>query len=257
LAPTAKHVRFAKKSRLDQKCRGGFWRFATERFFFIEELMTAYGLPHAFHCESDNLLYCALAELLPVFQRHYPGIAATSDNDDRCILGFMYFGSPGAAASLTEYLGVRSAKSPENDMEMIAAHLRASPPSVIDSLPIVPAGFTCSWTTPSGKRSKRPETFSRHAAAFGSVFDAAAIGQYLGGIDPRNTDKPSTVGFINDSCVFDPSVFTYVWKEIAGRRRVPFLRYAGVDHRINNLHVSVANISTLRRRSPPSRPPSP
>lgn len=248
LRPTKKHQRFMKKTRIDQQFRGGFWRFDIERFFFIEELMIAFQLPHCFHIESDNLLYCSLKELLPVLQSHYPGIAATFDNDDRCIAGFMYFGSESAAASLTDYLAGRSALSESIGMHIIAEYRQLSSPGAVVTLPIVPDGFSCEWTTLSGMTSVDPDAFSRHATEFKSVFDAAAIGQFLGGVDPRNTKESTTVGFINESCVFDPSVFEYEWKELRGIGKVPFLRYRKVDYRINNLHIHSKALHLFRSR---------
>ena len=38
---------------------------------------------------------------------------------------------------------------------------------------------------------------------FQYIFDAAAIGQYLGGIDPIH-DKNDTSGFVNEICIINP-----------------------------------------------------
>jgi hypothetical protein len=70
---------------------------------------------------------------------------------------------------------------------------------------------------------------------FGSIFDAAAIGQFLGGIDPRNgVSKP---GFINESCLFNPGLMTFVWERDAYGRLVPYAIYGSTKARINNLHI--------------------
>ena len=205
--------------------------------FLIEELMISFQLEHCFHIENDNLIYCRLNELLPLMKAYYPGIAATFDNDDRCVPGFMYFGSAQAATSLTKFLTLESSRSSRNDMELIADYRKVSDPGKIDSLPIVPEGLVSEWVTSSGKRSVHPEIYTNHAKEFKSVFDAAAIGQYLGGVDPRNARNNITIGFINESCVFDPSQFKYEWTVVDDRGRLPFLSYKGIDARINNLHI--------------------
>ena len=243
----AEHRRFSRETKLDGRRRGGFWRFATERFFVIEEWMRAYGIPSCFHCENDVLLYTPLSELMPLTQRLYPGLAITLDNDSRCIPGFMYIGSLEAASHLVAFLATRRTRE-ENDMVALAALYQESTPAQVDSLPIVPPGFAGDWTTPSGLRSRRPSTFLNHAEEYSSVFDAAALGQYLAGIDPRNSKKESTVGFKNESCVFDPSGFDYQWREVPGVGRVPYLGYKGEWYRINNLHVHSKALRPLRSR---------
>lgn len=248
LEPSVEHRRFSRHTRLDGKFMGGLWKYATERFFFIEELMRAYDLPDCFHCENDNLLYTPLSVLRPLMRRLYPGLAVTLDNDNRCIPGFMYFGSRDAAGGLVEFLGAKRSAG-ENDMVTLAEYYRQSRREQIDSLPIVPPGFRGDWTTPSGFRSANPTIFSNHAADFESVFDAAALGQYLAGIDPRITDKKTTVGFINESCVFDPSEFEYEWRDTSGVGRVPYLSYQGAWYKINNLHVHSKSLRGLRSRA--------
>jgi hypothetical protein len=156
------HRRFSKETKLDGRRRGGFWRFATERFFVIEEWMRAFDIPSCFHCENDVLLYTPLSELMPLTQRLYPGLAITLDNDARCIPGFLYIGSRAAASSLVAFLAARRTRE-ENDMVALAALYQESTPAQVDSLPIVPPGFAGDWTTPSGLRSRRPSTFLNHA----------------------------------------------------------------------------------------------
>jgi hypothetical protein len=88
----------------------------------------------------------------------------------------------------------------------------------------------------------------------GLVFDAAAIGQYLGGADSRSFRplrrfwhrflKPKTPilpslgpGFINESCLFDASLFSYLWGPDAQGRRVPYMVFEGQQIPIANLHI--------------------
>jgi len=61
------------------------------------------------------------------------------------------------------------------------------------------------------------------------------MGQYLGGIDPIH--RNSAPGFINETCVFNPSHLTYVWWCDNKGRKVPFALYKGNLHKIANLHI--------------------
>src|SRR5207302_1299130 len=82
---SAKHRAFHETSRLDRMFRNGFWTFTTERFFVIETAMARLGLESVFHLENDVMIYADVQTLTPRFERLYPGIAATFDNDTRCI----------------------------------------------------------------------------------------------------------------------------------------------------------------------------
>ena len=85
-----------------------------------------------------------------------------------------------------------------------------------------------------------PQIYCQNINFFKSIFDAAAIGQYLGGGDPRNgTHGP---GFINESCIFNPSLLVYEWLEDLEGRKVPFAVYGGEKFRVNNLHIHSKNL---------------
>jgi hypothetical protein len=78
---------------------------------------------------------------------------------------------------------------------------------------------------------------------FRSIFDAAAIGQYLGGIDPRNTSDSSTIGFINESAVYDPrKLYLETGIDEKGRKCYYARSQMGL-WRINNLHIHSKNLT--------------
>ena len=66
---------------------------------------------------------------------------------------------------------------------------------------------------------------------FNMIFDAAAIGQYIGGIDPRNTTY-DTIGFINETSVINYQHYTIEWVE-----KKPFLLINKNKVPIFNLHI--------------------
>ena len=71
---------------------------------------------------------------------------------------------------------------------------------------------------------------------FGGIFDACSIGQYLGGVDPRNIPG-NTDGFINETSVNNPSDFIYVWEN--GEL---FAEWSGRTIKVNNIHVHSKNL---------------
>jgi hypothetical protein len=233
---TAEHRRFIKRSRLDKHWAGGFWNHATERFFYLYDLMLEYQLENVFHLENDNMLYADVQELLPIFRQYYPEIGATFDNEERFIGGFVYIHNASSLLPLVTYLAGHAHEG-RYEMQVIAQFKEERERSQIDYLPIIHSEYVAAnpLVSPFGHRARDPQSFCNRVDVFDSIFDAAALGQYLGGIDPRN--GPSVPGFINESCVFNPSLLTYEWQCDAEGRNVPYAIYAGRKRRINNLHI--------------------
>jgi hypothetical protein len=239
LNPTLRHNMFIQHSILNKSFRDGFWTL--ERFLYLDDFIQQYDLKDVFHLENDNTLYANLKELLPIFQKCYQGIGAVFDNDDRCIPGFLYIAHKEAIANLSSFFAAQ-AHSGSTDMEIIASYKKKYP-DYIQALPIIPLtyGLVYPLVSNTGKRTNNPLVFSNNIDQFNSIFDAAAIGQYLGGIDPRN--GPSLPGFINESCLFNPANFTYEWKIDKQGRMIPYTLFQGTAYRINNLHIHSKNLT--------------
>jgi len=236
LSQTKDHKRFIKRSTLDKGFREGFWTYTSERFLYLNDYMNQNKSKNVFHMEYDNMLYADLNALLPIFTGNYKGIAATFDNDQRCIPGFIYFRDRNSMSDLARYFADHVHLG-YNDMEMIAHYKVEKGSDYVEHLPIIMTEYatTNALVSPMGHTGKNPLKYCLHYSLFQSIFDAAAIGQFLGGIDPRN--GPSVPGFINESCIFNPSALIYVWEEDANGRRVPYALYGQSKCRINNLHI--------------------
>lgn len=230
---TPEHVAFRKVGRPK-----GFWVYTSERFLYLYDLMAQYQLENVFHLENDNMLYVNLEELLPIFQTAYPGIAATFDNDTRAVAGFIYISNPQIMQSLASFFAAKRKRG--NDMEILALYKNRKGSTIqeIDHLPIIPTSYAEDHVLKNrqGKSVKNPEKFHNHIDQFQSLFDAAAIGQYLGGGDIYYHPQLKP-GFINESCIFNPSFFTFEWKDDCQGRSVPYAIYNHQPYRINNIHV--------------------
>lgn len=214
----------------------GFWRYTSERFLYLWDLISTYKLESVFHLENDNMLYEDLETLLGDFKRLYPGIAATFDNDARCIPGLVWIANPTAMESLAQYF---SKKAPEglNDMQVIGKYRLEAPHNQVGSLPIIMPEY-CTMhplESPSHHTTTRPSSYFENAQTFHAIFDAAAIGQFLGGIDPIHANNAP--GFINESCLFNPSLLEYEWIPDDKNRRVPYAVFQGQYYKIINLHI--------------------
>lgn len=244
------HKKFLKTSRSDK----GFWTVTTERFFYLESFMKAKNLSHVFHLESDVMLYSDLEQILPVFKRHYPNqIGATFDNDDRCIAGLVYIPNAKPLTQFVQYVST-VAKRGWNDMQLLAKFQKEHHQS-IDLLPIIMPKYAQDHELVSLNGCRGTANYSHHVDEFQSIFDAAAIGQYLGGIDPIH--RKDSIGFINESCIFKPSHFKYQWERDSQGRKVPFVIYNGTKCKLNNLHVHCKNLRAFASfPHPPKRSPS-
>lgn len=239
LQPCAEHILFRNHSKLDHRFRNGFWNHATERFFYLYECMQQHNLSNIVHIENDVMLYVDIATLLPTFQRLCPALGAIFDNEVRCIPSLMYISTSSALKPLIDHISALSkSKKTYTDMESIAHYRAAYGADAVTALPIIMPEYLehNSLASSTGHRSSRPQMFCEHAVAFNSIFDGAALGQYLGGIDPRN--GISTPGFINESCLFNPALITLTWQQDEQKRYIPYACYGNTTlWRINNLHI--------------------
>lgn len=236
------HDIFISRSRHDKQFSEGFWTFTSERFFYLEELIRQYELTDVVHLENDVMLYMELDRFIPLFRNRYPGmIGATFDNDSRCIPGFLYISNFKPIAELVSLMAAKASEA-KNDMEIFQEFKNLYHRLYIDHLPILIPEYCLDHKLKNDRNgtTNHPEYYTQYFGDFRSVFDAAAIGQYLGGISPRN--GPATPGFVNESCLFNPSFFSFKWKRDGEKRWVPFMGYKNLECPINNLHIHSKNL---------------
>ncbi|HSW73302.1 MAG TPA: hypothetical protein VLG44_07865 [Chlamydiales bacterium] len=237
------HEEFLAKSAQDRTFRGGFWIFTTERFFYLYDFLVEYKLKDVFHLENDVLLYTDLTTLFPTFKKNYKGmIAATFDNDKKGVAGFLYVANPTPLHKFLDFV-VEKAHLGGQDMERLGQFKNKYHKKYIDFLPIVMPEYSKDHKLVNrlGKKAKNPKLYSRYFTEFNSIFDAAALGQYLGGIDPQNDSLGP--GFVNEACVFDASRFQYLWEVDEKGRKIPFLLFKDKKYRVNNLHIHSKNLA--------------
>lgn len=218
---------YNKYSRMDRHWRDGFWHYASLRLFYVYSYLEKTGFTDCFHIENDVMSYCRYADILSRFKNDT--LYVTFDSPTRVIPGMIYI--PRAAT----FRPVIEQYNPAlNDMQNLA---RFGLVSTI--LPIWPSGV--------GSDTQFNENFGD----FGAVFDTAAIGQYLGGIDPRNQDG-DTRGFINETCVYDYSKCLFFWRRGGGGSGVyapwMFCNYEMIP--ILTLHIHSKQLADFMGRAP-------
>ncbi len=243
LSRCVEHDTFLSLTPHNQTLLAGFWIKSTERFFYIYEYMNQCNVSDVVHVESDNMLYVNVHDISAALHT-YKGLAAVFDADYRCIPSFVYIPNVEAIARLTSFIAAH-AHLPIFDMEFIARFNNSYDDDVVDNLPLIMPEYLHQNTLKNAVKHvpDNPEPYYRACARFNSIFDGAAIGQYLGGIDSKHKRIP---GFINETCVFNPSYLMYEWRIDDQGRKVPYALCEGKAYRINNLHIHSKQLDLFR-----------
>jgi len=208
----------------DKNFRDGFWLSTSNRFFLLNTYTTKNKILNFFHIENDNLLFTNLVEVEKLLSGGVHEMSVVVDSEKRCIPSIMFFKSPTILNELCDYI-LRHQNN--NDMENIFHFFNTNRDRVLN-LPIIPHNYPLKNTSNND--------YSNQFSIFNSIFDGAAIGQYLGGVDPRN-DSGNTIGFINETTIFNPSNSEYEWED-----GEIFMVYNDNRIKINNLHIHSKNL---------------
>jgi hypothetical protein len=181
--------------------RNGFWISTTARFYYISMLMEMFNLKNVFHIENDIMLYESPNNIYEYIcehlqQKSIDKICMIQDAPNRTIPSILYFPDSQNLSELTKYITneLEFSQTFINDMNILGSFPNKH------TLPILPNQITKT----NGKKI---------------IFDGAAIGQYLGGVDYRNLpnyennklieyNNPSK-GFINETSIIKPDKFNF------------------------------------------------
>ena len=209
---------------LNNTFRNGFWQLTSQRFYYIYEFMKKYDVCDVIHVENDVLIYYNCNELLDKLDRKYMYIPF--DTYSRNIASIIYVPNKQTFKQILDKYDLN-----KNDMQNFSYIKRTT--GLIQNFPIFCKQFA----------SNPEELFvSENSDAFPYIFDAAAIGQYLGGIDPRNcADGQNTIGFVNETCAIKYNQYS-----IKMQNNLPFIIIKGVEIPIFNLHIHSKNLEMFK-----------
>lgn len=210
---------FAHKSTLNREFRNGFWHHASARLFVLHSFMVNCGVNNVIHIENDVLLYYNCDEILTDALHDKRQMYIPFDTYERNIASIVYIPD---GATFGEIL--RHYDFGKNDMFNFSEIRKKT--SLINTFPIFVAR-----DEDDGERAFVTNNWNQFG---GYIFDAAAIGQYVGGVDPRNI-YGDTRGFVNETCIIKYNEEG----EIFWRSGKPFIRLknTGVEVPIFNLHI--------------------
>ena len=226
-----------KKFILEHKLPEGFWQFASERFFYIQNFILDTKIENIIHLESDIMIFCDLKNQFNKFKQlsqNNSTIGATFDSENRCIPGIVFINGL-IINNLMETFN-KETKNRLNDMQAISQFRKNYPKNCI-CLPIITPEYHYKYELKSliNEIPENPNKYFEHVDHFGAIFDAASLGQYLGGIDPIHVNNSS--GFINETCIFNPSLLSINWELDNNKFYVPYLKHEIKKYKINNLHI--------------------
>jgi hypothetical protein len=221
------HQQFATSSPLNRQFRNGFWYHTTQRFFVLADYMRASGARNVIHLENDVVLYADPSAQLQAFQSH-ARFAVPLDRN-RAIASIVWLADSGVADALAQHLLNVPAI---NDMEALNGFVHAHP-ELARPLPTLPRAYARS-------KGLDEQRYCTGIETFGGIFDAAAIGQYVGGVDRQNNPHDSRF-FINESSDLDLRECALSW-DVAHGVRQPVLHYDGETTPVLCLHAHCKDV---------------
>lgn len=198
-----------------------FYSRTSDRFLYISSYATRENLSDFWHIEADNLIFG-----FDIFSKraiYAPGnIGLVMDSGDRCVPSLLWFRDSCAASFLADFIYCNQW---QEDMISLAKLFNLNRDTVFN-FPIIDSS---EFNSDSISYDNLFNLFS------GFIFDGAAMGQYLFGIDKFNPyESIKTAGFINETCKV-----LYDYSKIKLGRDLPRF-YNGP--KIANLHVHSKNL---------------
>lgn len=199
--------------------------YSFERFFILKNLMTNNNLQDVFFLELDNLLYDRPEKWLHAFRTKQ--MAFMHDNVNRGSSGVCYIRSVNILQKFTDHclLFIQTYTELLNEMAALYAFWEHHKEDIL----ILPTHW---------QDSKYPSVIWQNMDLFPkSIFDAAALGIFLGGIELAFSNWVLTPGLKTDLSIVDYTTYKYKWEEEDGKR-IPYVCSPDFGWiRINNLHV--------------------
>lgn len=195
-----------------------------ERFYILEELMKKYSLKDVLFLEIDNTIYFDPMQYITYFRSK--GLSYMFDNTNRCSSGLAYIRDVDSLSDLTDFFSYWIPNANYWISEMGALYdYYTNNKYKVQLLPVL-------WND-----GKYPEMSHCNYNKFGSVFDAAAIGVYMFGLDSCHTGGKIITGQKSKFSMIDYTNYSFQWKEDEKGRKIPFILTPSGYKRINNLHI--------------------
>lgn len=178
-------LQISKKITYSHSFRQGFWLKTLERFFVLAQYMVADNLEAIFHSELDQLLFRVDYLLSKLEEDGKRGMFLPFQTGDLAIASVLYCNSQATMRSLLDFASTSGTFS--NEMTLIANWARQNRNHVF------PLPTIASAVDEASNHHRSDPALDFHK--LGGVVDAAQLGWWVAGVDPRNLparEKPST-----------------------------------------------------------------
>ncbi len=161
----------------DHKFRGGLWLKSLERLFVLKQYMEFSGTPTLLHAELDQLAFnlCFFKRKLDALQ--YKGLFVPMHSPSSAVASILYINDIDALNSLIDFANADNYFP--NEMYLIADWARLNPDKFFE-LP------TTASVVKGRHFSLIPGARLVGTDEVGGLVDAAQLGQWVAGIDPKN-----------------------------------------------------------------------
>ena len=207
------------------KGREKLFIYAFERFFLLYNLMIQQNLSNVFFMELDNLVYDDPTRWEPALSTK--DMAFMFDHYDRGASGVCFLRSPHTLRKFCDESINFIQHSSEfiNEMTVLYRFWLGHR----DNIFLMPVHWT--------DKSVPFEAYEQFDTFGDSIFDAASMGIYLGGMDPHHTGGVIQYKLKGKWSAIDYTKYTYTWKVDEQGRNIPYIEGPDVLLRINNLHI--------------------
>jgi hypothetical protein len=211
------------------KGREKLFIYSFERFFLLYNLMCKKNINDVLFVELDNLIYDDPNNWYEQFIKK--DMAYMFDNINRASSGIAYIKNTNILYSFLNMCLKYIIESNDflNEMTVLYTFWDNNKER-IQLLPI--------HCTANNYPSETHSTFSN----YNSIFDAAGIGIYLGGLDPYHTDNKIVIGSKSEWSLIDYTKYKYKWLPDNKERKIPYMLYDSKIIKINNLHLHSKNL---------------
>jgi len=224
------HILFNQISNINKSWNDGFWNNTLERFFYLENISKKFKLKNIIHIENDVLIFENYQKYEKIFKKKYK-IAYPLLNNDLAVPSIVYFSNSNYISKLCKFINNQftifsrflNLSSKLNDMKILNKFYKKNK-RIIKILPTL--------SNEIGKKIlKKNSIFYENFLDFNCIFDAAAIGQKIDGVD-RSIHQHLKKEYINPLSIFSSK--DLIIKMI---KRKPFLIFNNKKIKISNLHI--------------------
>lgn len=161
----------------DHKYRGGIWLKSLERFFVIFQYMSIFKKSFILHAELDQLLFKVNSLSQSLKKTRLTGLFIPFHSKSSAIASIVYINDRSVLKSLLDF--AQSDIKYPNEMALIADWANRNP-SLIFQLP------TAATLLQNRSDSFLPNVRLLTVSELGGIVDAAQLGQWVAGIDPKH-----------------------------------------------------------------------